>query len=216
MTAGPEDVEVGSTTPRLVLTERLVLAAVTADDVDELFTLNTDPAVWWHFPSGRHVDRAQTERFVAMCEASWERDGLGYWTLRDPGSHILLGVGGCMGVRDVAWNLYYRLRPASQGQGYATELVRTARACAAEADPDRPVVASLLEHNVRSRAVVERAGLTLVYRGLDRGNPDPEAVRLLFADRPVEDDVVARLLRGADVSPGQGEHEGGSAPTVEA
>jgi len=215
MTAGPEDIELGETTPRLVLTERLSLAAVTPDDVDDLFTLNTDPAVWWHFPSGRHVDRAQTERFVAMCETSWEHDGLGYWTLRDPGSHILLGVGGCMGVRDVAWNLYYRLRPASQGQGYATELVRTARACAAEVDPDRPIVASLLEHNVRSRAVVERAGLTLAYRGPDRGNPDPSAVRLLFADRAVADDVVARLVRGATVAADQGERDGRSTSTVE-
>ncbi|MGC5166639.1 GNAT family N-acetyltransferase [Luteimicrobium sp. DT211] len=180
--------------PWVVHTERLLLSAVGAGDVDDLFVLNTDPAVWWHFPSGRHVDRGQTERFVALCTASWDQDGLGYWTLRDPGSRILLGAGGCMGAGDVAWNLYYRLRPASQGQGYASELVRAARSCAAEADPDRPVVARLLEHNVRSRAVVERAGLTLAWRGPDRDNPDPAAVRLLFADRELTADVVAALV----------------------
>jgi len=201
--------------PWVVGTDRLLLRAVGSDDVDDLFTLNTDPAVWWHFPSGRHVDLAQTERFVALCVESWQRDRLGYWTLRDPGSLILLGAGGCMGVRDVAWNLYYRLRPAAQGQGYASELVRAARACAAAVDPDRPVVASLLEHNVRSRAVVERAGLTLVYRGPDRGNPDPSAVRLLFADRTVADDVVAGLAHGADTAGSQGARDGGGGSTVE-
>ena len=202
--------------PWVVRTERLLLSAVTSDDVDELFTLNTDPAVWWHFPSGRHVDRSQTEQFVAMCVASWQRDGLGYWTLRDPGSHVLLGAGGCMGVRDVAWGLYYRLRPASQGQGYATELVRAARAWAARVDAARPVVASLLEHNVRSRAVVGRAGLELVWRGPDHGNPNPSAVRLLFADRPVPEDVLARLLGGAASTGDPGAREEAGGPTVEA
>ena len=192
MTAPQREEPVGS--PWVVRTDRLLLRAIGPDDVGDLFALNTDPAVWWHFPSGRHVDRAQTEQFVALCAASWQRDGLGYWTLRDPGSRILLGAGGCMGVHDVAWNLYYRLRPASQGQGYASALVREARACAAEVDPDRPVVASLLEHNVRSRAVVERAGLTMVWRGPDHGNPDPSAVRLLFADRALADGVVGSLV----------------------
>jgi RimJ/RimL family protein N-acetyltransferase len=199
--------------PWVVHTERLLLSAVGPGDVDDLFTLNTDPAVWWHFPSGRHVERSQTEEFAETCVAGWQRDGLGYWTLRDPGSRILLGVGGCLGVREVAWNLYYRLRPASQGQGYASELVRAARDWAARVDPDRPVVASLLEHNVRSRAVVERAGLTLAWRGPDRRNPDPAAVRLIFADRAVADDVVERLVDG-DGAGTPGERDEPERPTV--
>jgi len=198
--------------PWVVRTERLLLSAVGQGDVDDLFALNTDPAVWWHFPSGRHVERSQTEEFAGVCASGWRRDGLGYWTLRDPGSRILLGVGGCLGVREVAWNLYYRLRPASQGQGYATELVRAARDWAARVDAARPVVASLLEHNVRSRAVVERAGLTQVWRGPDRRNPDPSAVRLIFADRGVSDEVLARLVGGQD---DPDEREAAAGPTVE-
>jgi hypothetical protein len=60
-------------------------------------------------------------------------------------------------------------------------------------DPDRPVVAYLLEHNVQSRGRAERAGLSLVWRGPDTGNPDPDAVRLVYADRPLPDDVLARV-----------------------
>ena len=60
-------------------------------------------------------------------------------------------------------------------------------------DADRPVVACLLEHNVQSRGRAERAGLSLVWRGPDAGNPDPAAVRLVYADRPLPDAVLARI-----------------------
>jgi hypothetical protein len=65
------------------------------------------------------------------------------------------------------------------------------------ADPDRPVVAYLLEHDEASRRRAERAGLTLVWRGPDAGNPDPAAVRLVLADRPLDDDLRAALTAQA-------------------
>ncbi|MBY4236732.1 hypothetical protein HQO43_07155 [Rhodococcus fascians] len=46
-------------------------------------------------------------------------------------------------------------------------------------------MAYLLEHNLSSARVAERAGLKLVSRGPDIGNPDPEAIRLVYADRPL-------------------------------
>ena len=53
-------------------------------------------------------------------------------------------------------------------------------------DPGRPVIAYLLEHNVESRVRAERRGAcSFVWRGPDAGNPDPAAVRLVYADRPL-------------------------------
>jgi hypothetical protein len=51
----------------------------------------------------------------------------------------------------------------------------------------------LLEPNVQSRRRAERAGLGLVWRGPDAGNPDPSAVRLVYADRPLPDALLARV-----------------------
>ena len=90
-------------------------------------------------------------------------------------------------------DIYYRFTPASWGHGLAAELVTAARAGAAAAAPDAPVVAYLLDHNAGSRKVAERSGLTLVWRGPDAGNSDPTAVRLVFADRPLADDVLAQV-----------------------
>jgi RimJ/RimL family protein N-acetyltransferase len=91
------------------------------------------------------------------------------------------------------WNLYYRLAPQGQGYGLAGEVVTAALGAAADVDGNLPVIAYMLEHNVASWRIVERAGLQLRWRGPDRGNPDPEAIRLIDADRPAPPDVLADL-----------------------
>lgn len=179
---------------RHVRSERLCLDALTERDAAEVFPLTSDPDVWRHFPSGRHTSVEQTAAQLATFEAAWERTGLGYWAARDADGH-LLGVGGCALRDQLTWNVYYRFAPAAQGQGYASELVATARAAAADVRPDVPVVAFMLEHNEASRRTAERAGLTLAWRGPDAGNDDPDAVRLVFADRELTPDQLAQIVQ---------------------
>jgi RimJ/RimL family protein N-acetyltransferase len=183
-------------------TARLQLDAVVAEDLDEHFALMSDPGVWAHLPSGRHTDRAQTATGIEHSVGHWARDGLGYWTarLRDdlPGTPLpagaVVGTGGCaLRVGTSWWNLYYRLTPPAWGRGLAAELVTAALDAARAVDPDRPVVAYLLEHNAESRGRAEKAGLSLVWRGPDAGNPDPAAVRLVYADRPLEDALLGQV-----------------------
>lgn len=81
-----------------------------------------------------------------------------------------------------------------QGHGYASELVEAARQAARDVRPQLPVAAFLLEHNVASRRTAERAGLQLVWRGPDAGNPDPDAVRLVYADRPLTEHDLAAMI----------------------
>ena len=93
------------------------------------------------------------------------------------------------------WNLGYRLSGDHHGRGYGTELARAARAAAAEVAPERPVIAYLVEHNRASAAVAEKAGLTLVHRAPDAGNPDPSVMRLVYADRALTPAQLATALR---------------------
>jgi RimJ/RimL family protein N-acetyltransferase len=183
-------------------TARLRLDAVVPEDLDEHYALMSDPGVWAHLPSGRHTSPDRTAQAIAHSVGHWDRDGLGYWTARLlvdlTGTPLragdMVGTGGCAVRAGTSWwNLYYRLTPAAWGHGLAGELVTAALDAARAVDPDLPVVASLLEHNVESRVRAERAGLTLVWRGPDAGNPDPAAVRLVYADRHLPDDVLARV-----------------------
>lgn len=178
---------------RFVVTARLDLAEVTEADLDDLHALSADPRVWEHFPSGRHRDRDATARQLVTFRTSWDELGLGYWTARLRQTGEFVGVGGCALRRGAAWNVYYRIRPEAQGHGYASELVGAAQTVARDVRPDLPIVAFLLEHNVASRRTAERAGLQLAWRGPDVGSPDPDAVRLVYADRPLTEKQTAAM-----------------------
>jgi RimJ/RimL family protein N-acetyltransferase len=187
---------------RHLRTARLRLDAVVPGDLDELYALMSDVGTWAHLPSGRHTAHEQTAAGIEHSVGHWARHGLGYWMarLRDDasvpglGSGAVVGTGGCaVRVGTTWWNLYYRFTPAAWGTGVAAELVTAAIECAQAVAPDRPVIASLLEHNVESRGRAERSGLSPVWRGPDAGNPDPSAVRLVYTDRPLRDDLLARI-----------------------
>jgi RimJ/RimL family protein N-acetyltransferase len=184
---------------RHIKTARLDLDAVLASDLDDHFALMSDPGVWGHLPSGRHTSPERTMEGIEHSLGHWARDGLGYWTARLradlPGTPLragdVVGTGGCaLRVGTSWWNLYYRLTPSAWGLGLAAELVTAAIDAAHAVDPDRPVIAYLLEHNVESRGRAEKAGLSLVWRGPDAGNPDPAAVRLVYADRPIDPELL--------------------------
>lgn len=48
-------------------------------------------------------------------------------------------------------------------------------------------------HNAESGGRAERAGLSLLWRDPDAGNSDPAAVRLVYADRPLEPELLGRV-----------------------
>lgn len=171
-----------------------VLDRPVAADADEFFALENDPRVWTHLPSGRMASKSEAKGALAKLASQWELDGIGSWIVRDAAGGPLLGYCGCS-LRGVAqpgadrstpgayWNLGYRFRPEAQGRGLATAVSRDAIDLASSIDPDLPVVAYLLEHNTASAAVARKLGFELVHRAPDAGNPDPAAVRLVFADR---------------------------------
>ncbi|GAA1405898.1 GNAT family N-acetyltransferase [Catellatospora coxensis] len=172
-------------------TARLVLRAPEQADLERVFALYADPLVWGPDPLSRHEDPAQTERMIGNWRAAWDRDGLGMWTAWHGDEFV--GIGGCFVRYGVAWNLGFRLRPRCWGRGYAQEISAAAIGAAREHRPELPVTAYLLEGNEQSTRAVERTGLRQVWRGPDAGNPDPAAIRLVYADQPVSPTVLTAL-----------------------
>lgn len=176
-------------------TQRLVLSCPVPADLDGMFAICSDPRVWTHFPSLRHTEPAQTAAMLAAFKVKWVQDGLGPWIVREPGEETIIGQGGCSIKNGAFWNLGYRFAHEAQGQGFATELSLEAVRQARANNPELPVVAYLLEHNTASARVARKVGLTLVHRGPDAGNPDPRAIRLVYADRAVSDEELAIIMR---------------------
>jgi len=173
----------------------ITLRVPTVADTDRVHDLYRDPAVWRHAPHGRHVAPDTTRRMLDRWISDWKNHGIGSWLVEDTATGGLLGNAGCSLRNGAHWNLGYRFAPAAQGRGIATRVARLALAAAWEKDARIPRVASILEHNEASVAVAVRAGLALQFRGPDVGNPDPSAVRLLYADRPL-DPAKVRLILG--------------------
>lgn len=181
------------------LTDRLDLRRPTDADFAAIHEIHADPRVWRHYPSLRHGDSAPTERMFARWGSAWDEAGLGSWVVRLRSTGEVIGAGGCTllagepGAR--VWNLGYRISADHHGHGYATELARAALATARAASPETPVIAYLVEYNRASAAVAEKVGLRLAHRAPDAGNPDPDVIRLVYADRTLTDAQLATTLR---------------------
>ncbi|WP_396277032.1 GNAT family N-acetyltransferase [Glutamicibacter creatinolyticus] len=166
--------------------QQLSLCPPQRQDVPELHRIFADPRVWSHAPAKRHASVEKTMAMVEAWRGCWRREGLGPWVIRAAGSRQIIGYGGCSLTRKSFWNLGYRFAVSAQGQGFATQVARQAVGQANRHRPEAPVVASLLEHNAASARVAQKLGFTLAYRGPDRGNPDAQAIRLIYADRALE------------------------------
>ncbi len=184
----------GMTDWRHTRTERLRLDVPTPDDAAGIFAIHSDPTSWTHFPQGRHAELSVTQAMVQEQVDRWPVHGLAYWTVREVEDGPVVGWGGCS-MPDGAswWNLAYRFATSTHGRGYGHEVARAGCDAAASVDPSRPVVAYLLEHNHASRRVAERAGLRLAWRGPDAGNQDPDAIRLVYADRDLDPEALTAL-----------------------
>ncbi|SDY96137.1 Protein N-acetyltransferase, RimJ/RimL family [Micromonospora pattaloongensis] len=158
-------------------TERLTLRRFTEADLDNLVALDADPEVMRYLTGGVPTppEVIATRTLPRMLDYHRRFDNHGYWAAIDTSSGQFLGWfelrPGDDGRTDEL-ELGYRLRRAAWGRGYATEGSRALlRRAFTELDAQR-VYAQTMTVNVRSRRVMEKAGLTLV-RTFHRDWPDP-------------------------------------------
>ena len=164
-------------------TERLRLEPIDVALADDLWTLHQDPGVaaWWEGLWSRDRATATAESFGR----SWRRDGVGKWLAHDRVTGALVGRGGAsittdLGGRDV--EIGWTVRGELWGRGYATEIGRAALQFVDEVLGVDEVVAYTEVHNRRSRAVMERLGMT--YRGGHRGRGLVEGTSQVVDDAP--------------------------------
>jgi RimJ/RimL family protein N-acetyltransferase len=145
-----------------VETERLVLRRLQPGDGPAMFIVHGDPATNQYNPAGPHRNLATSERTLQRWLQHWEMYGFGYWAVKLVQTQEIIGFGG---VKHFIWrnrdvlNLYYRITPAAWGQGYATELAKTALTLAREYLPQWPVIARIRPQNTASMRIAEHIGL---------------------------------------------------------
>lgn len=158
--------------PLELLTERLLLRQWRPEDAEPLAEIYEQPEYLAHMPAlDLEGTRAQLDRFARR----WREDGLCQWAAVDLDSNRLIGRIGLIRHHDwpvsadpveVGWTLdreYW-------GRGLATEGGRASMECWRDLLDDEELISITRPANLRSRAVMERLGLT--YRGTTnwRGN----------------------------------------------
>ncbi len=144
-------------------TPRLLLRRWQKSDLQPFACLNADPEVMRYFPY--RLGRPASDAFVDHIEACFEQQGFGLWAveLRESGEFI-----GFIGLKKPTFNAHFtpavevgwRLAREYWGQGYATEGARCAVTYGFQAVGVDEIVSFTAGGNQRSRAVMERLGMT--------------------------------------------------------
>jgi RimJ/RimL family protein N-acetyltransferase len=167
--------------PAELTTERLLLRPWREADREPLAALHADPEVMAFFPST--LSRAQSDANLNSMQAQVEANGWGLWAAEALASRRFIGLVGlavpqpalpfCPCV-EVAW----RLARSAWGQGYATEAARAALRFGFEVLQLPEIVSFTVLGNQRSRAVMERIGLTNTNADFDHpGVPEGRPLR---------------------------------------
>jgi RimJ/RimL family protein N-acetyltransferase len=149
--------------PQELRTERLYLRRWRASDRSPFAQLNADPRVVEFFPGA--LSQEESDARVDQIEAHFQQHGFGLWAVEIPG---LTPFAGFIGLSipsfqapftpciEVGW----RLDAAFWGRGYATEGARAAVDFGFRWQGAEEIVSFTVPHNVRSRRVMEKLGMT--------------------------------------------------------
>jgi RimJ/RimL family protein N-acetyltransferase len=155
-------------------TDRLMLRRFTADDIDNLVELDSDPEVMRYLSGGRPTPRETIrDEIIPAWLPYYERfAGYGYWAALERSTGEFVGwfhlrphpdgPARSDGSPRDGIELGYRLRRSAWGNGYATEVSRELiRKGFTELGAER-VYAETMAVNTGSRRVMEKAGLRYV------------------------------------------------------
>src|SRR5689334_12753197 len=125
--------------------------------------MNADPRVMEFFPAP--LSREESDALITRIEAGFDRHGFGLWALevRETGEFI-----GFTGLAPPEFEAHFtpavevgwRLAAPAWGRGYATEAARAAIAFGFERAGLEEIVSMTSVLNERSRAVMERLGMS--------------------------------------------------------
>jgi ribosomal-protein-alanine N-acetyltransferase len=144
-------------------TPRLILRPWRDDDLPAYAAMNADPRVMQFFQ--KTWTPQESAATLGRVRAHFDRHGFGKWAVEAPGVAPLVGlVGLAVPDYDLPFNpcveIGWRLAAEVWGRGYATEAARAALDFAFRELRVPEVVAFTVPANARSRAVMERLGMT--------------------------------------------------------
>lgn len=143
-------------------TPHLILREFSADDVDALAVVLSDPETMRFYPAP--LDQAGVENWIARNRRRYAKDGHGLWAMVSKSSGELIGDCG-LTVQDVEGaneiEIGYHMRRDLWGQGFATEAARACRDYGFAHLGVSRLVSIIRTENIPSRRVAEKNGMVI-------------------------------------------------------
>ncbi len=174
-----------------IYTDRLHLRRWKEEDTAAFASLNADPIVMEYFPSVLSPEESNV--LANRMDSSFERWGYGWWAVELKETRTFIG---CVGLSVPSFEAHFtpcvevgwRLAKQYWGKGYATEAAQAAIDVGFKHFGLKQIVSFTVPANQRSRAVMERLGMT-------HQESDDFAHPKLPADHPLSKHVLYRLSR---------------------
>jgi RimJ/RimL family protein N-acetyltransferase len=152
---------------------RLQFREMSPDDIDDMAALLGDPEVMAYYPAPK--TRAEAWRWIGWNRGLYRSRGYGLWILSLTAGGAFVGDCGLTpqlidGLEEL--EVGYHVRPALQGQGYATEAAAAARDFARDGLGARRLTAIIHPDNRPSQRVAEKIGLNREKRTRARNGQD--------------------------------------------
>jgi [ribosomal protein S5]-alanine N-acetyltransferase len=149
----------------VLITERLALRPVTADDQATLLAHWTMPDVRQFLFDGAALSAPEVAETIEESARDFAAAGYGIWLILEqdrPGlaGTALVGTAGLRPLDGLGLEIFYSLAPAWWGRGYATEAARAVVDHALGPLGLPEVLAEVDEGNAASVAVIKRLGMT--------------------------------------------------------
>jgi RimJ/RimL family protein N-acetyltransferase len=144
-------------------TERLVLRALRAEDLDPFAAIVSDPEVMRFLDDGEPLTRQTCWRGMALFLGHWHLRGYGWWGVEERATGRFLGRVGLYNPE--GWpgiELGWLLARSSWGKGYATEAGRAALEWGFTVVGADEIISIIRPQNSRSIRVAEKLGERLV------------------------------------------------------
>lgn len=158
-------------------TPRLLLRGHRPADFEACAALWGDPRVTQHI-TGRPQTREETWARLLRYAGHWTWLGFGYWVVEERASGAFVGEVGFADFRrqidpplEGRPELGWVVAPATQGQGYATEALRTALAWADSSLPAAETCCIVAPENAASLRVAAKLGYRESVRTTYKGDP---------------------------------------------
>ena len=175
-----------------ISTERLIMRGWQESDLAPWAAMNADPEVRRYV--GPLLTFEQASAWVLNFQDELDRYGFGFWALEVSASGEFIGFTGLRTVDEempfTGVELAWRLARPVWGHGYATEAARAALAYGFDILGLPEIIAVTMARNLRSRAVMQRIGMT-TDPAEDFDDPDVD-------EAPLRRHVVYRKLRNPE------------------